>query len=200
TLADGHDLTAIAKALTKAKRTKSGRPQLIIARTEIARGIPEVAGTAKGHGEGGAKFSAAARERLGLPADRHFFVSEEVRAYFAAHAKRLKRVQRKWGNTYEAWPAANPDRAALLQSRGTAPEAEALLAQIPAFPADAKLATRAAGRDVLQPLAAAQPLLISGSADLHGSTLNYIATDGDCEPANRAARNLRFGIREHGMA
>ncbi|MEI6107027.1 MAG: transketolase C-terminal domain-containing protein, partial [Opitutae bacterium] len=68
------------------------------------------------------------------------------------------------------------------------------------FPADAKLATRAAGKDVLQPLAAALPLLISGSADLHGSTLNYIAADKDFDQTNRGGRNLRYGIREHGMA
>jgi transketolase len=53
---------------------------------------------------------------------------------------------------------------------------------------------------VLQPVAAALPLLISGSADLHGSTLNYIASDKDFDKTNRAARNLRYGIREHGMA
>ena len=53
---------------------------------------------------------------------------------------------------------------------------------------------------MLQPLAAALPLLISGSADLHGSTLNYIAADKDFDPSNRAGRNLRYGIREHGMA
>jgi transketolase len=75
-----------------------------------------------------------------------------------------------------------------------------LLNQIPAFPADAKLATRAAGRDVLQPVAAAMPLLISGSADLHGSTLNYIAKAGDFTAADNAGRNIHFGIREHGMA
>ena len=51
-----------------------------------------------------------------------------------------------------------------------------LLEKIPAFPADAKIATRKAGSDVLQPLAQAIPLLISGSADLHGSTLNYISS------------------------
>ena len=52
---------------------------------------------------------------------------------------------------------------------------------------------------MLQPIAGAMPLLISGSADLHGSTLNYIADEGDCDPTNRAGRNLRFGIREHAM-
>ncbi|MBI2516972.1 MAG: transketolase [Opitutae bacterium] len=199
TLADGHDLAAILKAVSKAKRTQSGRPQLIIAKTQIARGIPEVAGTSKGHGEGGVKFADAARAGLGLPAE-HFFVSAPVREYFTAHKKRLKRAYAKWRKTYEAWRAANPDKAALLDSRNDRVSAAALLEKIPGFAADAKLATRAAGQTVLQPLAAALPLLISGSADLHGSTLNYIAADKDFDRTNRTGRNLRYGIREHGMA
>lgn len=200
TLADGHDMVAILKAINKAKNTKTGKPQLIIAKTQIARGIPEVAGTSKGHGEGGAKFVDAARKNLGLPEVDHFYVSEEVRAYFAEHKKRLGRVYGKWQKSYEAWRTANPEKAALLDSRSVQPSAADLLAKIPAFPADAKLATRAAGRDVLQPVAGALPLLISGSADLHGSTLNYIAADQDFDRTNRAGRNLRYGIREHGMA
>jgi transketolase len=71
---------------------------------------------------------------------------------------------------------------------------------MPAFPADSKLATRAAGKAVLQPLAATLPLLIGGSADLYGSTLNHIADSPDFEPASRSGRNIRFGIREHAMA
>ncbi len=199
TLTDGHDHAAILKAINKAKKTKTGKPQLIIAKTIIGKGIPEVQGTSKGHGEGGAKFSDTARQGLGLPAE-HFYVSPEVREYFAAHKKRLKRAYGKWRKTYEAWRAANPEKAALLDSRNDRPSAAALLEKIPAFALDAKLATRAAGKDVLQPVAAAMPLLISGSADLHGSTLNYIAADKDFDRANRAGRNLRYGIREHGMA
>ncbi len=200
TLADGHDFVAILKAINKAKKAKSGKPQLIVAKTVIAKGIPEVAGTSKGHGEGGAKFADAARAGLGLPADQHFYVSEDVRSYFADHKKRLVRAYKKWGKTYDAWKAANPDKAALLESRSVKPEAAQLLAKIPAFPVDAKLATRAAGKDVLQPIAAELPLTISGSADLYGSTLNYIAADKDFDRTNRAGRNLRYGIREHGMA
>jgi transketolase len=200
TLADGHDLAAILKAVNKAKRTKTGKPQLIIAKTVIGKGIPEVQGTSKGHGEGGAKFAAAARKGLGLP-EEHFYVSPAVRDYFAAHKKRLKRAYAKWRKTYEAWRVANPEKAAQLDSRHDKPSAAHLIEKvIPHFPADAKLATRAAGKDVLQPVAAALPLLISGSADLHGSTLNYIAADKDFDKTNRAGRNLRYGIREHGMA
>ena len=197
---DGHDQVAILKAFNRAKKTKSGKPQLIIAKTVIGKGIAEVQGTAKGHGEGGAKFSETARASLGLPADQHFFVSDDVLAYFAGHKQRLVRACNKWHKTYKAWVAANPEKAALLDSRDNAPSAAALLEKIPSFPADSKLATRAAGRDVLQPLAAALPLLVGGSADLYGSTLNYIAAEKDFDDTNRGGRNIRFGIREHGMA
>jgi len=198
---DGHDMAAFLKAFNKAKKAKSGKPQLIIARTEIARGIPEVAGTAKGHGEGGAKFADAARAGLGLPADQHFYVSDDVRAYFDGHKQRLIRAGNKWQRTYKAWREANPDKAALFDSANKTPSAAHLLEKIPVFPADVKHGgSRASGRDVLQPLAVELPLLIGGSADLYGSTLNYIAADKDFDAANRAGRNIRFGIREHAMA
>src|SRR4029079_13649494 len=79
----------------------------------------------------------------------------------------------------------------------------ALLAAVPPFAADTKIATRKAGQDVLQPLARVTPLLIGGSADLYGSTLKYIGDlktgDDDFNPGRRSGRNIRFGIREHGM-
>jgi transketolase len=43
------------------------------------------------------------------------------------------------------------------------------------------------------------PFLISGSADLHGSTLNYIEGGEDFTRLNHLGRNIHFGIREHGM-
>jgi transketolase len=45
--------------------------------------------------------------------------------------------------------------------------------------------------------------LIGGSADLYGSTLNYIGDlktgNDDFAPGHYSGRNIRFGIREHGM-
>jgi transketolase len=201
TVADGTDMPAFLKALNRAKKAKSGKPQLIIVHTIIARGIPEVQGTSKGHGEGGAKFADSARIGLGLPADQHFFVSENVREYFAAHKKRLKRAFAKWRKTYEAWRAASPDKARLLDSSNDRPTAAHLIEKIPEFPPDTKHpGTRGSAREALQPIAAELPLLISGSADLHGSTYNYINADKDFDKGNRAGRNIRFGIREHAMA
>src|SRR5215218_8872482 len=118
---DGNDLAAFLKAFNKAKKTKTGKPQLIIAKTIIGKGIPEVAGTAKGHGEGGAKFADGARAGLGLHADQHFFVSDDVRAYFAGHKARLIRLCNKWSKNFKAWREANPEKAALLESANKVP-------------------------------------------------------------------------------
>jgi transketolase len=135
-----------------------------------------------------------------LPAD-HFHVSDDVRAYFANHKARLIRTSNKWHKTLKAWRAANPEKSALLDSASVAPSAAHLLEKTPLFASDVKLGgTRAAGRDVLQPIANELPLLIGGSADLYGSTLNLINGTPDFDPANRGGRNIRFGIREHGMA
>ncbi len=194
----GNDMVALMEAINVAKAAV-GKPQMIIARTLIGKGIPEVAGTSKAHGEGGAKFIDAARKGLGLPAE-HFFVSEETRAYFAAHQRKLEAAYEAWETTFTLWSAAHPARAKELSDAIEKTVPTDLLARIPAFPADAKIATRKAGSDVLQPLAAAMPTFISGSADLYGSTLNYIASDKDFTPENWAGRNLRFGIREHAMA
>jgi transketolase len=195
---DGHDIPAFLAAFEKAKAA-TGKPQFIIARTLIGKGIPEVAGTAKAHGEGGAKFVDAARKALGLPETEHFFVSKETRAYFVEHAKKLSADYDAWQKTYSAWRAANAPLAAELDAALKRDVPADLLARIPQFPADAKIATRKAGADVLQPVAEAVPALVSGSADLHGSTLNYIASSKDFSPDNWAGRNIRFGIREHGM-
>merc|ERR1719164_68977 len=51
TLLDGHDLKAIYEAVEEAKKNDNGKPTLIIAKTEIGRGIDEVAGTNAAHGE-----------------------------------------------------------------------------------------------------------------------------------------------------
>lgn len=195
---DGHDLAAFLDAFEKAKAA-TGKPQIIIARTLIGKGIPEVAGTAKAHGEGGAKFIEAARAGLGLPAAEHFFVSAETRAYFLEHGQKLAAQYDAWQATFAAWQAANPTLAADLAAARKSEVPADLLARIPEFPADAKIATRKAGSDVLQPVAAAVPNLIGGSADLYGSTLNYINASKDFNAANYGGRNIRFGIREHGM-
>ena len=193
----GNDMVAIYEAFEKAKAA-TGKPNIIIARTLIGKGIPEVAGTSKAHGEGGAKFVDAARKALGLP-DEHFYVSKETHDFFAGRKAALKEKYAAWAKTFAAWEAANPALASELKIGQTYEAPKDLLSKIPEFPADAKIATRKAGSDVLQPIAQAMPTFISGSADLYGSTLNYIKDGGDFEVKSQGGRNMRFGIREHAM-
>lgn len=195
---DGQNMAAFLAAFEKAKADNNGRPKLIIARTLIGKGISEVAGTSKAHGEGGAKFAEEAKKGLGLPASG-FYVSEEVRAYFAGHKTELEAAHAAWEKNYSAWRAANPALAVELDAAVDKTVPGDLSERIPAYDPAAKVATRKAGSDVLQSIAEAVPSLISGSADLHGSTLNYIKGGEDFTRDVRTGRNIRFGIREHGM-
>jgi transketolase len=196
---DGHDLNAIAAAIETAKSNDNGRPKVIIAKTLIGKGIAEVAGTAKGHGEGGAKFIDAARTGLGLPADEHFYVSAETRAFFAAKKAASARGFIGWQTTYDAWSKANPELAEeLTDGLATAVPLD-LGEKIPAFPENYKDATRSAGGTILNAIAKAMPQLLTGSADLFGSTKNYLKDGGDFSKANPLGRNIWFGIREHAM-
>lgn len=211
---DGQDMEVFWAAFERARKAGSGKPQLIIAKTLIGKGIPEVAGTQKAHGEGGAKFAAEARKNLGLP-DAPYYVDPEVTAFFKKRASELDADYAAWTKKFEAWKAKNPKLAEELQvshafsqtlpqdTQKKTLDTASLFSAIPEFPKDSKIATRKAGQDVLQVIAEKTPLLIGGSADLYGSTLNYIgdlkAGNDDFKPGHRAGRNIRFGIREHGM-
>jgi transketolase len=195
---NGQDMQAFLDALNTAKENNDGKPKLIVAHTLIGKGIPEVAGTYKAHGEAGAKFIDAARKGLGLP-DEHYYVSKETYDYFGEHKKKLLTEYDRWEITYNDWREKNPEQAKLLEDGIERKVPADLLAKVPEFPKDSKLATRKAGSEALQPIAQAVPLLISGSADLHGSTLNYIKDGADFTRNTPAGRNIHFGIREHGM-
>ena len=194
---DGHDMVAIAKAYESAKNAKNQKPHLIIATTVIGKGIAEVEGTAKAHGEGGFKFADAARRSLGLPSEK-FFVSQEVRNFFEGHRFNLLSTYTKWKDMFAQWSKANPSLAQELSSTLPPPPPYDLLNKIPCF-TEETLSTRVAGEKVLNALASFDPLIISGSADLHSSTKNYIHNGGDIFKNSFSGKNLCFGIREHAM-
>ena len=202
TLLDGHDLNALTSAVELAKSNDNGKPTIIICKTEIGRGIDEVAGTNAAHGEAGVAYVDNSRKQLGLP-DSKWFVSEGTYKYFAERKVELKGVYDAWTTTYAAWQTANPDNAKILADgiNNVVPSSEELFAAIPAYEGG-DIATRVAGSNVMQDIAAAIPLYISGSADLHGSTKNYIKGGGDFGRnfgKTYAGRNLYYGIREHAM-
>lgn len=189
---NGHDPVALGEVLLDVRDERDGMPRLVIAHTEIGRGIPQVAGTPKGHGEGGAKFAAEARRALGLP-DELFHVPDSLYDAFATHAAHMTQAHGAWEKDWEACGAPGH----LEEWRHGKP---ARVAELPAVPAsDAPLATRKAASQVLQHLATGNPRLFSLNADLYGSNLNYIADGGELGPGRFSGCNLRVGIREHAM-
>lgn len=200
---DGHDMEAVASILAQAKMNDNGKPKYIIAKTQIARGIPEVAGTSKGHGEGGAKFWKEAHEGLGLPREEQFYVSDEVRDYFAKRKEERIQVYNEWIDVFESWRSANPELAGQLDqgmeacAEGICPKV--LTGKIKPFDPSYSDATRSASGEVLNQIAGAVPSVLTGSADLYGSTKNYLKDQGDWTAENPLGRNIWFGIREHAM-
>ncbi len=196
---DANQVAPVVAALDQARASRNGKPKLIICKTVIAKGIPEVQGSSKGHGEGGVKFVDAARKALGLPEEK-FFVSAETRAFFAERKARQTAEHAAWKRGFDAWTKAEPAKAAILAKavKGDHGDVGSLLAAIPEFGKNA-LATRVSGEACINAVAKASPLVLSGSADLHGSTKNYIKDVGDFDVATPGGRNLYFGIREHVM-
>src|SRR4051812_28312956 len=78
---NGNDMQEFMDAYEIAKERDNGRPQFIIAHTLIGKGIPEVAGKHKAHGEAGGKDVGGAREKPGFSDETHFFFGDGF-AYF----------------------------------------------------------------------------------------------------------------------
>lgn len=203
---DGNDLTAVDVAMTTAKSMKNGKPTIIIAKTVIGKGVAEIEGTNAAHGEAGVKYQKPARAALGLPADNLWYIAPETTEYFANKKKELVAHYNEWTKTYDAWKTANPALAAELQiaKSKSYPTADEVLKAIPPYDATKNVATRQSGSDILQYVAKLVPQFLSGSADLHGSTKNYINGVGNFGNPNikgkdYSGRNFYFGIREHAM-
>jgi transketolase len=72
-------------------------------------------------------------------------------------------------------------------------------ADMPRFEPGEEMATRKASGAVIQWAAERVPHLVGGAADLASSTNTDIEGAGDVQRGSYGGRNLRFGVREHGM-
>lgn len=198
---NGNDIDCVRKALKKADKSKSGKPKIVIFKTVIGKGIPEIEGKAAAHGEGGAKYGDAARKALNLP-EQKFYVSEGTYEFFKKRAAKGKRLASKWEKLFKVWKAENPEKAKVLDeciTKSPSENAEDLMKLVPVSEEAKAVATRASGGDILNAMANALPYVVTGSADLFGSTKNYLKNMGDFSADDRFGRNIWYGIREHAM-
>lgn len=196
---NGNDVQAVDLAVQRAK--EDPRPSLIICQTEIGYGLPTRAGTAKAHGEPpGMEELRGAKEKLGWPQEPWFYIPDEVSTHFQTAIEKGEKQEQDWQARLQTYRAAYPDLAAEFTRRiqGRLPEDwESALA---VFDPDEKgIATRAASGKALNAFAARIPELMGGSADLTGSTKNWLDGSPSFQPDTPEGRNLYFGVREHGM-
>jgi transketolase len=196
--ADAYDLQGILACAEEAAQ-ESERPTLILLNSEIARGAATMAGSHKTHGAPlGEEEVRRTKEAMGVPGDSSFYIPEEAKEYFADRRKRWAENQEGWQKLFAEWGKENP---ALLSEweRFFAPPRLAPGAPLVKYETGASLATRKAGGEVLNALAARLPNLVGGSADLGPSNATEIKAGGSFQKDAPAGRNLHFGVREHGM-
>ena len=199
-VADGNDLEAVANAIREA-RTETKRPSLIAVRTHIGYGSPNKQDKASAHGEPlGSDEILLTREHLGWPGDGDFCVPDEVRKHLSSSAEKGALEEDAWNERFRMYRENEPDAAAEWERfmEGVLPDGWD--GDIPVFPPDVKgMASRVASGKVLNAVARKVHNLMGGSADLAPSNKTEITGETDFQPGAFKGRNLRFGVREHGM-
>jgi transketolase len=200
---DGHDLDVVEATMAAAKASKNGKPKFIKCNTIIGKGMEETEGTNAAHGEAGVPYVDKAKKNIGLPEGEKWYVSEGTRDFFSDVQKKNKDTYDAWQSTYASWKEANPDLAKQLQDSvdDNVMAPEDMIKDIDAMGDDAE-ATRVSGNKIIQEISRLVPHYVSGSADLHGSTRNYINNGGNFGSGfdkKYSGKNLYFGIREHSM-
>merc|ERR1712003_604951 len=144
-----------------------------------------------------------AKKNIGLPEGESWYVSDGTREFFEGVQKKNTAVYDEWQETFAAWKEANPELAKQLDDavNDNVMPADEMNKAIPELKSGAE-ATRVSGNKVIQDIAKLVPNYVSGSADLHGSTRNYINDGGNFGAGfdkSYSGKNLYFGIREHAM-
>jgi transketolase len=198
-VADANDLDAL-RAAVAAAQAETGRPSLIRVRSTIGYPAPNKGGTPAAHGAAlGEDEVRATKEVLGWDPDKHFVIPEGVYEQFSA-VERGAAFQAEWEERFQAWRAADADRAAEWDLAWAGKPLPGLDAALPAFDPKEKasLATRSASQKTIQAIAPFLPTQVGGSADLNESVKTGIDADGPYS-REQATRNVYWGIREHAM-
>ena len=191
---DVNDLDELRNA-TAAAQGELDRPSLVVVRSHIGYGAPHAVDTAKAHGAPlGEAEVRAAKEALGWDPDEHFVVPPEV----AEHMNGVERgieLESAWHGLFDRWSEAFP---ASRETWDAAWAGRIAPWTPPVFAAGEEVATRDAGKKVMQAFKQAVPTMIGGAADLVESTKTEFEGAG-LFSGRWVGRNIAFGIREHAM-
>lgn len=193
------NLEAIHQAIAAAKAV-TDKPSLIKVRTTIGYGSPNKANTAGVHGAAlGGDEVAATRNNLGWEHEP-FVIPEDALKHFRKAIDRGAEYESQWNKTFADYKAKYPQEAAEFERQISGKLPEGWEKALPTYEAGSKaIATRKTSEITLNALAPVLPEMIGGSADLTHSNLTELKGAGDFQKGQYQNRNLRFGVREHGM-
>jgi transketolase len=199
---DGHDADAIRNATLEA-RSVDDRPTMICCKTVIGYGSPNLSGSHNCHGAPlGDEEIALTRKQLGW---NHgpFEIPDDVYSGWDAKSKGSS-AESDWNETFAAYKAANPDKAAEFERRmaGDLPAdwaktADAFIAQVAENAAS--IPSRKASQQSIEGFAGALPEFFGGSADLSPSNLTTWSNSKSVMD-DAAGNYLSYGVREFGMS
>ncbi|MBT6341316.1 MAG: transketolase [Desulfobacula sp.] len=200
TVNDGNDLEEIQKAI-QAGKDAVARPTLVQIKTHIAYGSPNKQDTSGAHGAPlGVEEIKLVKKFYGVPADKDFFVPDEVLENCGKALLYGEGFEQSWQEGFNSYKTQYPELAARFVDAISGFLTEGWDAKIPEFnPEDGPIATRAASGQVLNAIADNLPALMGGSADLAPSNKTYINSANDFQKNAYDGRNIRFGVREHAM-
>ncbi|MBD1918137.1 MULTISPECIES: transketolase [Cyanophyceae] len=193
------DLDGIAKAIEAAKAV-TDRPSMIKVTTTIGYGSPNKQNTAGVHGAalGGDEIKLT-RENLGWSYGA-FEIPEDALSHMRKAVDRGASLQAEWEETLATYRTKYATEAAEFERMLSGQLPDGWADALPTYtPEDKALATRKNSEVTLNALAPAIPELIGGSADLTHSNLTELKISGSFQKGAYENRNLRFGVREHGM-
>jgi transketolase len=195
-----NDLEAISNAFEKAKEA-ADRPSLIILRTHIAYGAPNMQDTPEAHGSPlGEEEIEKTKAFYGWPEKEKFLVPDEVRDHMGQARERGKKWERSWRDMLEDYGKAHPGLLRRFHQYRQQELPRDWDREIPHYePSDGPKATRAVSSDVINAVAPHVPWLVGGSADLEPSTKTLINSSGYFAKGQYGNRNFAWGVREHLM-
>ncbi|NNM34850.1 MAG: transketolase, partial [Gemmatimonadetes bacterium] len=198
TVEDGTDLQAIDRAIRAAK-SETARPTLIILRTRIAEGSPNMVGLAATHGAPlGHEEVLATKKNLGYPSTEPFHVEPRALEHWRGESDRWQQEEEDWNARFEAYRQEYPEAATEFEAVTAGDLPQGWDRHLPDLSTETN-ATRSHSGQVLQALAESLPNLVGGSADLGGSNKTDIKNGGDLLSESPGGRIVHFGVREHAM-
>jgi transketolase len=189
-----NDVDGLEEAVRRAM-AEEDRPSLIILRSHIGWPSPNKTDTAEAHGNPlGAEEIALTKARLGLP-NEDFYCPPEVLDWYRGVGLRQRLHRVAWDERLAEWKGDRADLDAAFEGRGVTGWA----AKLPSFNVGEKLATRRALSTALNATLDVVPGVLAGGADLTENTGTDLKDAKRQSAEAPAGRQIRFGIREHGM-